>query len=222
MTKNARFKSIITEVCQPKALDKLRVKAAKSEKPMPQEGSEEFQENLKLSTLAIFMRGNYSCDIALELALQERDDLHQKNMASLRELTEAFVSEGVPADLALNYREYFAEERNLLIDISPPSKLAEKLSRLQEARRDSLIENGCQRSGERTKQQGMSDDDTCQVCESGDSDEDNLIVYCEGCNVSVHQKCYGIEGDISSRDWFCAQCQAFPKRDKVMKCALCA
>jgi hypothetical protein len=50
------------------------------------------------------------------------------------------------------------------------------------------------------------DEDVCEICFSGDIEDDNLIVYCDGtgadgkpCSAIVHQWCYGVfnipEGD---------------------------
>eukprot|EP00828_Plagiopyla_frontata_P011486 TRINITY_DN16355_c0_g1_i1.p3 TRINITY_DN16355_c0_g1~~TRINITY_DN16355_c0_g1_i1.p3 ORF type:complete len:237 (-),score=53.02 TRINITY_DN16355_c0_g1_i1:1250-1960(-) len=36
------------------------------------------------------------------------------------------------------------------------------------------------------------DDITCQICNDGDYSDDNQIVLCSKCNISVHQKCYGL------------------------------
>ncbi|CAN0546353.1 unnamed protein product, partial [Ectocarpus sp. 8 AP-2014] len=33
--------------------------------------------------------------------------------------------------------------------------------------------------------------DLCEIC-GFDTEPDNLIVYCESCNMGVHQTCYGI------------------------------
>lgn len=33
--------------------------------------------------------------------------------------------------------------------------------------------------------------DMCDIC-GFDTEPDNLIVYCESCNMGVHQNCYGI------------------------------
>ena len=35
------------------------------------------------------------------------------------------------------------------------------------------------------------EDGFCCVCEEGDGSEDNPIVYCDSCNMSVHVLCYG-------------------------------
>ncbi|GMH97528.1 hypothetical protein TrVE_jg7911 [Triparma verrucosa] len=46
----------------------------------------------------------------------------------------------------------------------------------------------------------------CQVCQDGEVMPDNQIVFCEGCNVSVHQKCYGVER-VPVGDWYCRLCE---------------
>lgn len=33
--------------------------------------------------------------------------------------------------------------------------------------------------------------DLCNIC-GFDTESDNLIVYCDSCNMGVHQECYGI------------------------------
>lgn len=32
----------------------------------------------------------------------------------------------------------------------------------------------------------------CDVCRSPDSEEANEMVFCDSCNICVHQACYGI------------------------------
>ncbi len=49
------------------------------------------------------------------------------------------------------------------------------------------------------------DDAVCCVCFCGESLDDNQIVFCEGCNMAVHQSCYGIK-NIPDGDWFCDSC----------------
>lgn len=43
----------------------------------------------------------------------------------------------------------------------------------------------------------------CDVCRSPDSEEANEMVFCDNCNICVHQACYGIttipSGESSSR-----------------------
>ena len=40
-----------------------------------------------------------------------------------------------------------------------------------------------------------------------DSVKGNCIVMCEGCNIAVHQVCYGIES-VPKGDWYCKFCTA--------------
>ena len=46
----------------------------------------------------------------------------------------------------------------------------------------------------------------CGVCDNGDNEENNLIIICEGCSLSVHQACYGVQ-KIPDEDWFCDACK---------------
>lgn len=41
---------------------------------------------------------------------------------------------------------------------------------------------------------GIEYDETviCDVCRSPDSEEANEMVFCDNCNICVHQACYGI------------------------------
>ena len=47
------------------------------------------------------------------------------------------------------------------------------------------------------------DDALCAVCGGGDSDKtaENEIVFCERCDVAVHQKCYAIDVIPAGRSW---------------------
>ena len=48
--------------------------------------------------------------------------------------------------------------------------------------------------------------ENCMVCFDGEDEEDNLIIFCDGCNVAVHQKCYGVH-EIPKGDWYCTLCE---------------
>ena len=53
------------------------------------------------------------------------------------------------------------------------------------------------------------DDEACHVCGDGDWSEDNRIIFCDGCDVAVHQHCYGIEAvPDGDEPWFCCACEA--------------
>jgi NuA3 HAT complex component NTO1 len=45
------------------------------------------------------------------------------------------------------------------------------------------------------------------ICCEGDWEEDNVILFCDGCNLAVHQVCYG-GGAVAIPDgpWYCDRC----------------
>lgn len=59
-------------------------------------------------------------------------------------------------------------------------------------------------------------DDVCAVCGDGASEDANQIIYCDGCDVAVHQQCYGVPY-IPEGSWRCERCLA---RGPV-RCCLC-
>ncbi|KAK2947965.1 putative PHD finger protein rhinoceros [Blattamonas nauphoetae] len=69
----------------------------------------------------------------------------------------------------------------------------------------------------------------CTVCGSQDSDEDDPIVYCDGCQTAVHASCYGITADDLKKDkWYCQPCRkSVPPRlfdgnpNPLRKCLIC-
>lgn len=70
------------------------------------------------------------------------------------------------------------------------------------------------------------DEELCHVCYGGDSDEQNQILFCDSCNVAVHQQCYGVEV-VPEDQWMCALCEYRRKSSKKAQpndspdCALC-
>lgn len=66
------------------------------------------------------------------------------------------------------------------------------------------------------------DDIVCLVCNDGDYEDNNLIVYCSKCQMTVHQQCYGIV-TIPEEDWLCYPCQFYEDEEKAkqIECILC-
>eukprot|EP00736_Rhodelphis_marinus_P004023 Rmarinus@m.26571 len=60
----------------------------------------------------------------------------------------------------------------------------------------------------------------CDVCGSGESSEGNEIVFCDGCDVAVHQGCYGIP-TIPHGEWKCEPCTRKIPFDR-RTCVICA
>ena len=56
------------------------------------------------------------------------------------------------------------------------------------------------------KTEEEDDDAICEVCGDGDSDYGNMILFCDGCNATVHQCCYDLTR-LPQGDWFCNVCE---------------
>jgi PHD-finger len=56
----------------------------------------------------------------------------------------------------------------------------------------------------------------CAVCGDGNSHDGNPVVFCERCNVPVHQTCYGIDA-LPEGEWLCWPCLMYGAR----RCTFC-
>ncbi|KAI2471062.1 origin recognition complex subunit 4 C-terminus-domain-containing protein [Annulohypoxylon bovei var. microspora] len=53
--------------------------------------------------------------------------------------------------------------------------------------------------------QDIEDDEVCAICSKPDSEPPNEIIFCENCDMAVHQKCYNVPV-IPEGDWICRNC----------------
>ncbi|KAJ5263672.1 hypothetical protein N7478_011277 [Penicillium angulare] len=65
---------------------------------------------------------------------------------------------------------------------------------------------------------GEEQDSKCAICDDGDCENSNAIVFCDGCDLAVHQECYGVPF-IPEGQWLCRKCQLLGRGDT--NCIFC-
>lgn len=61
------------------------------------------------------------------------------------------------------------------------------------------------------------DDQPCEICNRYESDPHNSIIFCDSCNLAVHQECYGVIF-IPEGHWYCRRCL---NETKNLYCEFC-
>uniref|UniRef100_A0A3Q3IZE0 Bromodomain and PHD finger containing, 3b n=1 Tax=Monopterus albus TaxID=43700 RepID=A0A3Q3IZE0_MONAL len=84
---------------------------------------------------------------------------------------------------------------------------------------DRLEEEAYREARSRVPSQNTVDDDAfCCVCLDDECLNSNVILFCDSCNLAVHQECYGVPY-IPEGQWLCRCCLQSPQ--KPVDCVLC-
>ena len=57
-----------------------------------------------------------------------------------------------------------------------------------------------------TPEDSEDDGEVCDICGMGYSEPDDMLVFCDQCNIAVHQGCYGIS-KLPEGEWLCSVCR---------------
>lgn len=150
------------------------------------------------------------CDIRSKLTTQFDYPVQEEAMEDIGEKMDPLEIANTPDAQTLLTK--INQDQNILsllkkienIDDSEQIRIDDELVQL-------LISNHQKFSSDfRKKKKNQEEDAKCAICNSGDYEENDLIIFCGFCEIPVHQSCYGIE-KVPQSEWFCLACTVLGK-----------
>jgi NuA3 HAT complex component NTO1 len=129
-------------------------------------------------------------------------DMDEQDVAWLEEINEQRRAEGVdaikPAIFEITMTQIEKEYHALEKRIPKPQPRHAQLHRPRSSSQAAV--NGD------PNPLGDEPDSKCSICDDGDCENANAIIFCDGCDLAVHQECYGVPF-IPEGQWFCRKCK---------------
>ncbi len=131
-----------------------------------------------------------------------------------------------PSDEQDEEVEYDMDEEDVAwLDIINEKRTSEGLQGIKEDQFELLMDRlekesyfHVQTNGKEFPSVPIDDDAICCVCMDGECSNTNVILFCDLCNLAVHQECYGVPY-IPEGQWLCRRCLQSPSRS--VECCLC-
>ena len=129
-------------------------------------------------------------------------DMDEQDVAWLEEINDQRKSEGIdaikPAILEITMTQIEKEYHELEKRIPKPQPRHAQMHRPRSSSQAAV--NGDPNPS------GDEPDTKCAICDDGDCENANAIIFCDGCDLAVHQECYGVPF-IPEGQWFCRKCK---------------
>ncbi|XP_045203812.2 protein Jade-1-like isoform X2 [Mercenaria mercenaria] len=138
----------------------------------------------------------------LHAAKDETYQLGQHELTGMSQLSEQVVRYDLD-DLDVSWLRLLNEQREEVGEIQIVEWTVERVIEALEAQ--------CHENMEIKKktEEGLGieydEDIVCEICQSPDSEDTNEMVFCDGCDICVHQACYGIQ-TVPEGSWLCRTC----------------